>query len=89
MSEPVKWDGANRLLVAPKNYTKEQIKELPVFSNGVVCVSKWRLSEEALKEVIETGCIFVEVLSGETQPPIFVGSEEECRSIAVDYGSVW
>lgn len=89
MSEPVGWDGANVILKTPKGYTNEQVSDLHIFSNDVVCVSKWKLSKECIKEILETGCIFVEVLSGKTQPPVFIGSEEECRMVAVDYGKVW
>ena len=89
MSKPVDWYGANKTLKAPADTTKEQVQDLRIFSNGVVCVSRWQLSEIALKEVIETGCIFVSSYSGATQPPIFVGSHDEVREVAVDYGPVW
>lgn len=89
MSEPVKWKGANKILVAPQDTTKEQVQDLHVFSNGNVCVSKWKLSEEAIKEIIDTGCIFLSVYSGNSQPPVFLGSEAETHAVAVDYGPVW
>lgn len=89
MSIPVKWEKANRLLVAPEGITSEQVQGLSVFTNGSVCVSKWKLSEEALAEVVKTGCIFLSVYSGHTQPPVFLGSEAECHAVAVDYGPVW
>ena len=89
MSKPVDWYGANKILKAPQGVTEEPVQDLPIFSNGVVCVSRWQLSEKALKEINETGCIFVSCYSGQTQPPIFVGSHDECREVAVDYGPVW
>jgi len=89
MSKPVDWYGTNKILKAPKDVTKEQVQDLRVFSNGIVCISRWQLSDEALKEVLETGCIFISCYSGQTQPPIFVGSHDESREIAVDYGFVW
>jgi len=89
MSKPVDWYGANKTLVAPKDTTSEQVQDMRVFSNGVVCISRWQLSDEALKEVAETGCIFVSSYSGESQPPIFVGSHDESREVAIDYGPVW
>lgn len=89
MSEPVKWKEANKILVAPQDTTKEQVQDLHVFSNGNVCVSKWKLSEEAIKEIIDTGCIFLSVYSGNSQPPVFLGSEAETHAVAVDYGPVW
>jgi hypothetical protein len=89
LSKPVYWHGANKILKAPKGTTEEQVQDLHVFNNGVVSVSCWSLSEEALKEIINTGCIFVSVYSGQTQPPIFIGSHDEVREVAVDYGPVW
>lgn len=89
MSQPIKWKGANKILVAPQDTTKEQVQDLHVFSNGNVCVSKWKLSEEAIKEIIDTGCIFLSVYSGSSQPPVFLGSEAESHGVAVDYGPVW
>ena len=89
MSKPVDWHGANKTLVAPKDTTSEQVQDMRVFSNGVVCISRWQLSNEALKEVAKTGCIFISSYSGESQPPIFVGSHDESREVAIDYGPVW
>jgi hypothetical protein len=89
MSKPVDWHGTNKNLKAPKYTTSEQVQDLPIFSNGVVCVSRWQLSPEAIKEVTETGCIFLSCYSGQTQPPVFIGSHDETRAVAVDYGTVW
>ncbi len=89
MSKPVDWYGANKILNPPPETTEEQVSKLAVFSNGVVCVSRWQLSEAALKEVAETGCIFISCYSGQSQPPMFVGSHDETREVAVDYGPVW
>lgn len=83
MSKPVEWDGSNKVLTPPKGTTEEH------FTNDVVCVSKWELSREAIEEVLKTGCLFVSVISGSTQPPIFIGSHDEVRALAVDYGPVW
>lgn len=89
MSYPVDWNGANKILGPPKGYEEDQVCKMAIFTNGVVCVSKWQLSPEALKYAIETGCLFISIISGQTQPPIFIGNEEECKAIAVDYGKVW
>lgn len=89
MSKPIDWYGKNKILKAPKGTTEEQVQDLHVFNNGVVSVSRWQLSEKALNEVLKTGCIFVSCLSGNTQPPIFIGSHDEVREVAVDYGPVW
>lgn len=79
----------NKIFHAPENTTKEQVQDLPVFTNGVVCVSKWMLSAEAIKEIIDTKCIFLSVYMNGSQPPVFIGSEAETHAVAVDYGPVW
>jgi hypothetical protein len=89
MSKPVDWYGANKILKSPKGVTEEQVQDLHVFNNGVVSVSRWQLSSDAMAEVMRSGCIFVSCFSGQTQPPIFVGSHDEVREAAVDYGPVW
>jgi len=88
MSKAVDWYGANMTLKAPKGYTEEQLQDLQIFSNGVVCVSRWQLSDDALAEINRTGCIFASIM-GDTQPPLFVGSHDEVRMLAADHGNVW
>lgn len=89
MSVPIKWHGVNKVLTAPKDTTSEQVQDLPIFTNGAVCISRWKLTPETIEEINRTGCIFLSVYSGQTQPPVFIGSERETREVAVDYGPVW
>jgi hypothetical protein len=87
MGSPVQWPGANRILAPPKGMDETQCSNLAVFSNGVTCVSCWELSEEELDEIIRSRCVFLSVFSGGTQPPVFVGSEDEVRRMIADYGA--
>lgn len=89
MSKPVEWSGSNKVLTPPKGTTEEQVSRMEIFTNNVICVSKWELSRETIEEVLKTGCLFISVISGSTQPPIFIGSHDEVRALAVDYGPVW
>lgn len=90
MASIVDWSGSNKKLVAPKGYTKEQVQDLPVFNNGVVSVSAWQLSPDELADIVQNGgIVFVSVVAGPSQPPIYVGSEQTCREVCVDYGPVW
>jgi hypothetical protein len=89
MSKPIDWEGANKTLNPPEGYEAEQVTPMRIFSYGVICVSKWKLSPEAISEIANTGCLFISLISGPTQPPVFIGSEEECRALAIDYGPVW
>jgi hypothetical protein len=87
MAETIRFHGANTRLLAPAGV--ENVGELHTFTNGCCSVSCWQLTPAEIDEVMRTGCVFVSVLSGRTQPPIFVGSEDEVRSLVVDYGGVW
>lgn len=88
MGYPVKFNGANSELKAPKGVDEISCSDLPVFKNGINCVSCWEFSEEELKEIIETKRIYVSIWFGKTQPPMFLGTEENVRAIIADNG-VW
>lgn len=88
MARGIPWHGANRTLGPPRGMDETQVSRLPIFSNGVTCVSCWQFSDEEIAEIARTKRVFVSILSGQTQPPVFVGSESEVRSMCADYG-VW
>jgi hypothetical protein len=86
MAHPIEFEGANTVLGAPVG--AENVEAMHVFRNGICCVSCWVLSPEEMAEVAYTGRIFITVLAGKTQPPIFAGGEKETRELIADYG-VW
>lgn len=88
MSEPVKFDGCNRDFGPPPGL-EEMVGRLPCFTNGRVVVSAHKLSSDELARVIETGVVFVSVMSGASVFPIYVGSEDTVKAVASDTGSVW
>jgi hypothetical protein len=67
----------------------EDVGDLRVFRNGICCVSCWELSDEELAEIVRTKRVFISVFSGASQPPVYVGAEEQVRSVVIDYGGVW
>ena len=75
MAEPVPFRESNRTLTAPPGPEYSDVCELPIFCNGQVCISKWRLTEAEIAEIIRTKHVWIHVWSGETQPPIAVGAE--------------
>lgn len=87
MANAIKFAGANRMLLPPQG--AENVDALHTYTNGICSVSCWELSPDELAEVLRTGRVFLTVLSGQTQPPVFVGSEDVVRSVVVDYGGVW
>ncbi len=70
--QPIKFDQVNMTLRAGENPGTD---DMPValasweqIPNQMFYVSKWQLSPEELKQVNETGCIFISVMH--TPPPI-------------------
>jgi len=73
MANPIVFKRANKSLGRPKGMTKDQCKVLPVWTDGKLCVSCWKLTDEEREKVLETGTVFIGVLTGtSTQPPIKV-----------------
>lgn len=87
MANAIKFAGANMTLLPPDG--AENVDTLHTYTNGICSVSCWELSQDELAEVLRTGRVFLTVLSGQTQPPVFIGSEDTVRSVVVDYGGVW
>lgn len=68
--KPVEFDEQNGNLVKPTSMTDEECGSLPCFRDGTSVVSMWELTEDELKQIQKTKCIYVTVISGESSPPI-------------------
>lgn len=66
---PVPFKQANMTL-GPAPGTEDKVTPLPVFNDGEHTTSCWMLSPEELKQVSETGRIYVRVWAGRSSPPI-------------------
>lgn len=67
---------ATKVLQKPSTMTDEQCKALPVWSDGVECISCWKVSSfQERAKIALTGKVWLGVLSGKTQPPVFVTGE--------------
>lgn len=87
MGTPTRFDGANTLMKAPDG--AENVQDMFVFRNIHAAVSCWELSPEEIEEISRTGRVYLSVLMGGAQPPVYVGSEDTVRSVVVDFGPVW
>ncbi len=87
MAYAVEFPGANRVLGAPPG--AENVSSMHTFTNGNCSVSCWELDDAELAEVIRTRRIFLSVLSGVTQPAVFLAPESVMRGFLVDYGGTW
>jgi len=78
MAEPTTFPEFNRSLGEPEGWDAEAEGEcdvLPVWTDGAVCISCWRLSQEEMMEILQTGRIWIRIYSGSTQPAIMVHTE--------------
>jgi len=69
--EPVEFKEKNRTLSRPKHFYDE-CKELPVFTDGNVCISCWSGDVKTRLKFLFTGKLWLWVYSGYTQPPVWV-----------------
>lgn len=70
---PSGFPGANRLLVAGEG--TEDALELPMFTDGVLCVSCWIPTAEELAELVAGKPLYLYVNSGTTQPPVLLTTD--------------
>jgi len=71
----VEFDEQNFILSKPKSMSDEDCAPLPIFRDGKTVVSCWELSYEDMQEIKKTGRIYLGVLSGSTQPPVWLSVE--------------
>lgn len=71
----IKFKQANRNLTKPQNMTDEECSSLWVFSDNRECISCWKLSFRERLSALFFGRVWLSVLSGSTQPPVWLGCE--------------
>jgi hypothetical protein len=81
--QSIDFEESNVILGKPATMTDEQCNSLNVFTDGQTCVSCWELSDDELKKLMETKKIWLGVLSGTTQPPVFLTVEKPLQQVAV------
>lgn len=88
MGYPVQFPGSNRVLRPPEGHDEVSVRSMHTFTNGFHSVSCWQFDKDEIEEIVRTGRLFCSVLSGQTQPPIYLGTEQETRNLIADVG-VW
>lgn len=68
--EPVKFKESTRELQRPADMSANECKPLPIFTNGEVCISKWKMSWRERLRCLASGHLWLSVRSGSTQPPV-------------------
>lgn len=87
MPEAVDFPGSNMRLGAPTG--AENVGTMHTFTNGNCSVSCWEFTDDELAEILRSRRIYISVLSGRSQPPIFAAPESVKRGFLVDYGGTW
>ena len=70
--KPCDFEEANKDLQKPASMTDEECGPLPIFSDGIQCISKWEMSWKERFHCLFRGYIWTFVYSGQTQPPIAI-----------------
>ena len=70
--KPIDFKEANRTLGKPKNMTDEECNSLRVFTDGEQCLSCWQMTIKERLAALLFGRIWVDTLSGSTQPPMWL-----------------
>jgi hypothetical protein len=73
--KPIDFPQSTKVLQKPSSMTEKECSLLPVWSDGEKCVSCWKPSFIERLKILFTGKVWIGVLSGNTQPPIFVSGE--------------
>lgn len=68
--EPNKFDEANKNLLKPEGMTDEECGSLPVYTDGKVCISLWKMTWLERLSALFFGKVWLFVYSGQTQPPV-------------------
>ena len=74
--KPVKFPQATTELKKPVSMSEEECAPLWVFQDGQQCISCWRLSFWERVKFLLHGRIWLGILSGQTQPPVWLSAEK-------------
>ena len=74
---PTHFFGCNRVLGPPAEHDSMrcQIAPLPVWTDGEVCLSSWKLSLRERVAALVFGRVWLYVASGRRQPPVALSAE--------------
>jgi hypothetical protein len=73
--KPINFPQSTKVLQKPSDMTDEECLPLPVWCDGKQCISCWKPTLIERLKVLFTGKVWIGILSGNTQPPVFVSGE--------------
>lgn len=73
--KPTDFPQSTKVLQRPGTMSESECQSLPVWCDGKQCVSCWNPTIKERLNILFGGKVWLGVLSGKTQPPVFVTSE--------------
>lgn len=68
---PIDFKESTKVLGKPSSASAEECGSLPVYGDGKQCMSCWKASWQERLYMLFTGKVWIGVVSGSTQPPIY------------------
>lgn len=75
--KPIKFKQANKNLLKPDSMTDEECSSLWVHTDGKQCLSCWKLNFKQRISALIFGKVWMCILSGSTQPPVWLDCTRE------------
>ncbi|MCM1543685.1 MAG: hypothetical protein NC110_00140 [Ruminococcus sp.] len=73
--KPIDFPQSTKVLQRPEEMLDTDCKPLPVWSDGKECVSCWRPTFKERLKILVSGKVWLSVLCGRTQPPVYITGE--------------
>lgn len=70
--KPIEFKGQTIVLQKPANMTDEECSPLAILQLDNTCISCWKMTWRERIKALFTGVVWLGVLSGRTQPPVYV-----------------
>lgn len=74
--KPVTFKHHSKILAKPVSMTEEQCESLPILQLGDTNISCWKAGWKDRLRILFTGKVWLGVLSGTSQPPVYVESKK-------------
>ncbi len=74
--KPIDFIEQNKVLQKPQGMTDDQCQPLPIWTDGNQCVSCWRPTWREWLAILFYRRVWISVLSGGTQPPIWMQAKK-------------
>jgi len=87
--KPTTFKEVNRNLTKPEGMTDEECGTLPTFTDGKQCISLWKMSFKERLQILFFGRIWIGIISGYTQPPIWLDASKTVFGEANSTGLTW